>query len=117
MASRPRCAHCGKAFTPNYRNQGKLANRQRVCQECGALVGHRLAGRRYRASLAALERKPVRTGRVDSDRGRPAPRAEVEPREESGGWASTPGPAPEILRQVRGHLAAIAVLVGGSQGA
>lgn len=53
MAGRPRCVNCRKAFTPNFRNRTKVNSRQRVCAECGPVIGHRFADQRYRASDAA----------------------------------------------------------------
>lgn len=49
MSGRPRCAHCGKAFTPHPRNRNRREQRQRVCGACGQAVGHRLAAQRCRA--------------------------------------------------------------------
>lgn len=49
MASRPRCANCGKAFTPHPRNRNKRVHRQRICGECGRVVGRQHASRRYRS--------------------------------------------------------------------
>jgi hypothetical protein len=54
MAGRPRCANCRKAFTPHPRNRNKREHRQRVCGECGQVVGHRLASRRCRARKRRL---------------------------------------------------------------
>ena len=60
MAGRPRCAHCRRAFTPNYRNRTKTSGQQRVCADCGPLIGHRMANRRFKASLKEAERPPRR---------------------------------------------------------
>lgn len=68
MAGRPRCANCGKAFTPDPRNRSKRVHRQRICGECGRAVGLRLASRRYRSrkktsrSPAGPENSPPQTG-------------------------------------------------------
>lgn len=64
MAGRPRCAHCGKAFTPHPRNRNKREHRQRVCGACGEAAGHRLAARRCRARkrAARVAAAPVSAG-------------------------------------------------------
>lgn len=62
MARRHRCVHCKKLFGPNYRNRTKTSGRQRVCEKCGPLIGHRFADQRYRLSQAKQHRS--RTGKV-----------------------------------------------------
>lgn len=52
MAGRPRCASCKRAFTPDFRNRTKVKARQRVCKDCGPVVGHQKAQQRYKASPA-----------------------------------------------------------------
>ena len=108
MARRQRCVSCRKLFTPNYRNRTKVAARQRVCADCGAIVGHRLADQRYRSSGGAPRRA--------RDTARPA---EVAPGTASGASSPSPGDADqplemEPLRLVHAHLAAIAALVEAS---
>lgn len=116
MAGRPRCANCRKAFTPNYRNRTKTKTRQRVCRDCGLLIGHRLAMRRYRAGLAALERKPMRSSPVAARENRqqspPVDSCSREPKV----VPAPPGASPEIAGRVGQHLAEIARLVVGPGG-
>lgn len=117
MAGRPRCVHCRRAFTPDPRNRTKVENRQCVCPDCGSVIGHRYADRRYRASRAA----PPRPRRAPDD---PALRPEVAQAAASdlpdvhrqGIRPSGAMPASELANQVAQHLAAIAALVGTSAG-
>lgn len=108
MAGRPRCANCGKAFTPHPRNRSRTENRQRVCAECGPVIGHRLAVRRYQASRAGPRQ------RVCREQGA-APHASAGDVTER--VAGAPGAvggvvAVELAGHVGEHLAAIAALVG-----
>jgi hypothetical protein len=112
MAGRPRCANrsCRKAFTPDFRNGTKVANRQRVCPDCGPVIGHRLADQRYRASPTAPRRRqrPASTvPQTHPDTGDGG----VEARQDPG----TPnhGSVKKLASQVGVHLSAIAALVGG----
>lgn len=112
MAARPRCAHCRKAFTPNYRNRSKIAGRQRVCASCGPAIGHRLADRRYRSNNAP----PRKRSAVSGAQARVAPVSPVaaaspEPERHSPDSAAVP----QLADQVGLHLAAIAALVGGAR--
>lgn len=112
MSGRPRCANCRRAFTPNYRNRTKVENRQRVCPECGPVVGHRLADRRYRTDNAAPRSKSVRVATLAPAAARTAPLPEPSRSDESLVAAARSGSAPEFAGQIGAHLAAIAALVG-----
>lgn len=106
MARRRRCVNCWKLFTPNYRNRTKVNARQRVCSDCGSIIGHRFADQRYRASPAAPRR--AREGVRESAGARPdTPPAASAPEKKLGDVV----PEAEKARQVRIHLAAIAALV------
>ena len=105
MARRQRCVSCWKLFTPNYRNRTKVSAQQRVCADCGAVIGHRFAGRRYRASDGTLRRSR------DADQARASPAtapdtAATSSPEKVGD--AVPAMAPSRL--VHTHLAAIAAL-------
>ena len=112
MPARPRCAHCLKAFTPNYRNRTKLRDQQRVCPDCGPVVGHRLAEKRYRDNNAPPRKRvgPSRT-RPTQPSAAPTPVAEqsVQPQRRT----ALLKPGDELASQVNQHLSAIAALVGG----
>lgn len=114
MVGRPRCSNCKHAFTPNYRNRTKKSGRQRVCPDCGPIIGHRQADKRYRESAAVPRRR--RPKYPATSRSQPAMTVP----------AAVPLPSPALpsplvgsasvalSTQVRRHLAAIAALVGGS---
>lgn len=112
MAGRPRCAHCRKAFTPNYRNRSKIAGHQRVCASCGPAIGHRLADRRYRSNNAP-PRKCSAVLRAGARVTPVSPVAAMSPEPERGSPGSAA--APRLAEQVGLHLAAIAALVGDAR--
>lgn len=108
---RQRCVHCWKLFWPNYRNRTKLKDRQKVCPDCGPVVGHRYADRRYRLARVA----PQRSGRRTLT---PAPSAypvqvSTAPVDDRVIDAAA---APDLASRVHAHLAAIAALVDAPSG-
>lgn len=112
MAGRPRCAHCHKAFTPNSRNRTRTKDRQRVCGDCGRAIGHRLAAKRYRDSLAALERKPLKARAAKAQSAPPVQARAVGRLAERSDEFKTPAAGFGLAGRVGVHLAAIAALVG-----
>ena len=52
---RTRCVACNELFEPDPRNRTKVTSRQKVCKDCGPVVGHRRAVKRY---VVSLERDP-----------------------------------------------------------
>lgn len=115
MSARPRCANCRKAFTPNYRNRTKLTGRQKVCADCGPVIGHRLADKRYREDTGRSRRKRSTPG-VPSNRPRAtAPPSVSETLTSSSVAAATAAPGNEFAARVGHHLVAIAALVNGSR--
>ena len=108
MARRQRCVSCWKLFTPNYRNRTKVTARQRVCSDCGSMVGHRFADQRYRASHATPRR--VARDLLRSSAGAVSDAVGPPVSTRSGEVA----PRADLARQVRNHLAAIAALVDPS---
>lgn len=105
MARRQRCVSCWKLFTPNYRNRTKASARQKVCTECGAVVGHQFADRRYRSGQATQPRARASVGASTSFG---SPDLPPSPALERPGDAA---PDTDIARLVHTHLAAIAALV------
>ena len=105
MPRRKRCVSCWKLFTPNHRNRTKVSAQQRVCSDCGAVIGHRFAGRRYRSSDGAPRRaRDAVQGRASSAT---APDAAPTSSPEKVG---DPVPEMDPSRLVHAHLAAIAAL-------
>lgn len=104
MVRRQRCVSCWELFTPNYRNRTKVSARQRVCSDCGAIIGHRLADQRYRASPAAPRRSrdPARAPSGAAPDTAPAPVSER---------LGDVVPDTDRARQMHAYLAAIAALV------
>jgi hypothetical protein len=102
MAGRPECVHCGHRFTPHPRNRSRTENRQRVCGDCGPVIGHRQADKRYRTGPGARRRKRRNYRAAHSTAG-PA----LAPETTAGLSAGV-----ELVGHVGEHLAAIAALVG-----
>lgn len=117
MASRPRCANCGKAFTPNCRNQTKRTGRQRVCPECGPIIGHRLADKRYREDSGRSRRKvrPPRSGSSIRPQSASPPTVFDSLASPPVVAAATGTPGSEFAARIGRHLVAIAALVNGAK--
>ena len=116
MSARPRCANCRKAFTPNYRNRTKLTSRQRVCPDCGPVIGHRLADKRYREDTGRPRRKTRPPPAVPSSQPHLAPPPSVFDSSTPLAVATaTAAPGNEFAARVGRHLEAIAALVSGSR--
>ena len=105
-ARRQRCVHCWKLFWPNYRNRTKVKDRQKVCPDCGPVVGHRYADQRYRLARVAPEWAGRRT-RTLAPSVCSVPVSTVPVHDRAIGAAA----APDLASRVHAHLAAIAELV------
>lgn len=109
MTGRPRCASCKLAFTPDYRNRTKIKGRQRVCAECGSVVGHQKSQQRYDSSPAepgsTRRRTAVLVRQDDGAPGAPVPKSEV-------GETSFSG---ELASQIRINSTRIADLLIGTR--
>lgn len=111
MISRPRCACCRRAFSPNYRNRSKTKHLQRYCglEACrkASLQDSQRRYRRKEPELLSKVRDRVRTHRELSGTRSSEPtdspsraRLRGAPEDVSPGILDVPGPGEEVLAEL-----------------